>query len=85
MPRSRLHWETAGCTRAWKKWARELGKENRASLTAYLSAAQPIAALSGSQTRDSRRYRTTGLTADELAVCTAMGITIEAFKAAKET
>ncbi|NTU00408.1 hypothetical protein HT124_30360, partial [Pseudomonas aeruginosa] len=48
--------------------------------------AQPIAALSGSQTRGQPPVpdEKTGLTADELAVCTAMGITIEAFKAAKE-
>lgn len=72
--------------KSMEKWARELGKENRASLTAYLSAAQPIAALSGSQTRGQPPVpdEKTGLTADELAVCTAMGITIEAFKAAKE-
>ncbi len=72
--------------KSMEPWARELGKSNRASLTAYLSTAKPIAALSGSQTRGEAPVpdEKTGLTADELAVCTAMGITVEAFKAAKE-
>ena len=67
-------------------WARDLGKSNRASLTAYLDTTKPLAALSGSQTggvppvKDSL----TGLTEDELAVCSAMNLTPEAFKAAKE-
>lgn len=72
--------------KSMEQWARDLGKENRASLTAYLSAAEPIAALTSSQTRGvpPEPDKKTGLTADELAVCSAMNITPEAFKAAKE-
>ncbi|MFI8609511.1 phage protease [Pseudomonas sp. NPDC077649] len=67
-------------------WARELGKSNRAALTAYLDKAAPIAALGGSQTRGQPPVEDekTGLTQDELAVCSAMGLTAEQFKAAKE-
>lgn len=66
-------------------WARELGKTNRAALTSYLDAAAPFAALGGSQSGgkpgvpDSK----TGLTAEEQAVCTAMGLSAEQFIAAK--
>ncbi|BBT16233.1 peptidase [Metapseudomonas otitidis] len=67
-------------------WARDLGKSNRASLTAYLGAAKPLDALKGSQTRGVPPVMDdkTGLTEDELAVCSAMNLTPEAFKAAKE-
>src|SRR5690606_6344409 len=34
-----------------EQWARDLGKTNRAALTAYLVAAEPLSALAGSQTR----------------------------------
>lgn len=57
-------------------WARDLGRKDLASLTAYLKDAQPIAALRGTQTggelpggKDEH-----GLTAAELAVCKAAGI-----------
>lgn len=69
-----------------ESWARELGRKDRAALSQYLDAAAPIAALSRSQTegkppvKDSK----TGLTAEELAVCSAMGVTAEQFTAAKE-
>lgn len=69
-----------------ESWARELGRKDRAALSQYLAAAAPIAALSRSQTegkppvKDSK----TGLTAEELAVCSAMGVTAEQFTAAKE-
>jgi phage I-like protein len=36
---------------AQKQWAEDLGKSNLAALTAYLDTAQPIAALSSTQTR----------------------------------
>lgn len=67
-------------------WARDLGKSNRAALTAYLDTAAPIAALTRSQTQGQPPVpdETTGLTTDELAVCSAMGVTPEQFKAAKE-
>ncbi|HBO4355092.1 TPA: phage protease [Pseudomonas aeruginosa] len=66
-------------------WARGLGKENRASLTAYLDQAKPIASLLRSQTEGNEPEpdEKTGLTADELAVCSRMGLTPEQFKAAK--
>lgn len=67
-------------------WARELGKSNRAALTAYLDKAQPLAALLGNQTGGEPPVKDekTGLNQEELAVCSAMGLTAEQFKAAKE-
>lgn len=66
-------------------WARDLGKSNRAALTTYLDTAAPIAALTRSQTggKPPVAAEKTGLTQDELAVCSAMGVTAEQFKAAK--
>lgn len=68
-----------------EEWARDLGKSNRAALTAYLDKAQPIAALTSSQTQGKAPVadEKTGLTQDELAVCSAMGLTADQFKAAK--
>ena len=70
---------------AMEKWARDLGKTDVAALTAYLGAAQPIAALTATQTKG---IPPTGLakgdaqlSADELAVCTAMGLTPDQYKA----
>lgn len=67
-------------------WARDLGKSNRAALTAYLEKAEPLAALLGSQTHGKAPVpdEKTGLTSEELAVCSQMGVTAEQFKAAKE-
>lgn len=67
-------------------WARDLGKKDRAALTAYLGAAEPIAALAGSQTggKDPVPDPKSGLTDAERAVCSAMGLTPDQFKAAKE-
>lgn len=72
--------------KSMETWARDLGKSNRASLTAYLGTAKPIPALLRSQTNGEPPVldEKTGLTPDELAVCSAMNITAEAFKAAKE-
>jgi len=68
-----------------ESWARDLGKKDRASLTAYINAAAPIAALSSTQTGGQAPVvdDASGLNREELAVCSAMGITTEAFKAAK--
>lgn len=68
-----------------EEWARELGKSNRAALTAYLDKAAPIAALASSQTQGKPPVtdEKTGLTQEEQAVCSAMGLTAEQFKAAK--
>ncbi len=71
---------------AQEPWARELGKTNMAALSSYLSTAQPIAALSGTQTQGKPPAgQATGasLTADELAVCSSMGLTPEAYAATK--
>jgi phage I-like protein len=68
-------------------WARDLGKTNSAALTAFLAGAAPIAALVRSQTGGNPPAvdETTGLTADELAVCTAMGLDPKSYAAARET
>lgn len=72
---------------AQKDWATALGKSDIAALSAYLKTAQPIAGLRGSQTRGQAPgggdVDANGLTADELAVCTATGVTPKAFAAAK--
>ncbi len=67
---------------AQKGWAKDLGKTNVAALTSFLATAQPIAALSASQTQGKPPVvnSETGLTDDELAVCTNMGISPEDFK-----
>lgn len=72
---------------AQEAWARDLGKTNTAALSAYLKTAQPIAALTGTQTggkdpsgggKDSH-----GLSKDELAVAAACGMTPEAYAKGK--
>lgn len=72
--------------KSMESWARDLGKSNRAALTAYLAGIAPIAALTGSQTlgKPPVADEKTGLTQDELAVCSAMGLSADQFKAAKE-
>ena len=71
---------------AQEPWARELGKANLASLTSYLAQAQPIAALSSSQTGGNPPGGTkdaNGLSGDELAMCSRMGIDPKDFATAK--
>lgn len=72
---------------ALETWARDLGKKDVAALTAYLTAAKPIAALTSTQTGGKAPSATaTGdqqLSAEELAVCTAMGLTPEAYRKGK--
>ena len=73
---------------AQETWARDLGKTNLAALTAYLKTAQPIAALSSTQTggkppageQDKGAH---GLTKDELAVAAACGLAPEAYAKGK--
>ena len=73
---------------AQETWARDLGKTNLAALTAYLKTAQPIAALSSTQTggkppageQDKGAH---GLTKDELAVAAACGMTPEQYSKGK--
>ncbi|QEA14269.1 phage protease [Comamonas flocculans] len=70
---------------AMETWARELGKTDVAALTAYLQTAQPVAALAGTQTGGLPPGGTAKgdaqLSSAELAVCTAMGLTPEQYKA----
>lgn len=70
---------------AMEAWARDLGKTNMAALTSYLAAAQPIAALQGTQTGGKPPAGPAKgdqqLSASELAVCAAMGMTPEQYKA----
>lgn len=68
-----------------EKWARDLGKSNLAALNAYLETAQPVAALAGTQTQGKQPGSANegGLNEAELAMCTAMGVSPEAFKKTK--
>lgn len=70
---------------AQEKWARDLGRTNLAALQSYLNTAQPIAALNAQQTQSASvsHSATTITDPDDLAVCTAMGITPEQFLQAK--
>lgn len=71
---------------AQRAWAMDLGRHDVAQLSAYLKATPAIAALSGSQTRGQAPAGATdenGLTAAELAVCTATGVSPKDFAAAK--
>ena len=71
---------------AMEDWARKLGGSDIAALKTYLDKAQPIAALTGSQTNGKAPVGTVdenGLTADELAVCTASNLDPKAFAATK--
>lgn len=66
---------------AQEAWARGHGKENLASLRAYLEGAQPIAALTGTQTNGIPPEGTATVQLDEnqLAVCKATGTAPEDF------
>ncbi len=67
---------------AQENWARDLGGKDIAALTAYLDTAQPVVALTRQQT-DGKLPDGDGvsdLTAEQLAVCTAMGVAPEDFK-----
>lgn len=70
---------------ALEPWARDLGKSNMAALTSYLKKQQPIAALTGTQTKGHPPATTAKgdaqLSAQELAVCSAMGLSPEQYKA----
>lgn len=70
---------------AQKQWAQDLGKTNLAALNQYLQTAQPIAALSHTQTGGQAPASEAGpaLTEAERAVCSATGITPEQFVAAR--
>lgn len=69
-----------------EEWARDLGKKDIAALNSFLATAQPIAALTSSQTKGQEPVKDekAGLTKDELAVCSQMGISPEDYLKAKE-
>ncbi|MDO4723450.1 MAG: phage protease [Comamonadaceae bacterium] len=73
---------------AQEAWARDLGKSNLAALSSYLQTAQPIAALSGTQTQGQppagAAPGTGGLSREELAVAAACGLTPEVFASGKQ-
>lgn len=62
-----------------------MGKKNFAALSGLLATAQPIAALTGMQTdgRDPVATNHSGLTEDELAVCSALNVDVDEFKKTK--
>ena len=75
--------------RLYGRWGRGLVSalsSNVAALTSYLDSVTPIAALTSTQTNGKAPVvdNETGLTEDELAVCSATGISAEQFKAQKE-
>lgn len=72
-----------------RAWAKDLGAKDLAALKAYVAATPAIAALSGMQSGakgggGDGGAGHGGLTADELAVCKALGMTAEEFKKGKE-
>lgn len=70
---------------AMETWARDLGKSDLAALKAYVEAAQPIAALTGTQTGGKPRGEQDGrLGAEDLAVCSQLGIDTEAYQKANK-
>lgn len=68
---------------AMEAWARELGKKDLAALKAYVAAAQPIAALNGTQTGGENPADKGGdgqLDAAAIAVCKQLGISADDYK-----
>ena len=63
-------------------WARELGGKDVAALKGYLDTAQPVAALTGTQTggKQPEPGNTAQLSESQLAVCASMGVSPEDFK-----
>jgi phage I-like protein len=69
---------------AQEAWARGLGAKNFEALTSYLDSAPPIAVLTGMQTgglNPAGKPAATALTANQAALCVAMGVTEDAFRA----
>lgn len=79
-------------TPALEGWARELGAKDEAALSAYLTAAAPVAALTGMQTAGlpggqppaSGGSGTAALSAEEAFVADQLGMSHEDFNQAKE-
>lgn len=74
---------------AMEAWARDLGKKDMAALDTFLASAQPIAALTSTQTRgkapQGEANGVAQLSAEQLAVCSAMGLTPDQFRAVAAT
>ncbi len=71
-----------------KDWAENLAKSDIAALTAYIGNSEPIAALSGQQTSGKKPDGVDDdktLTEDEIAVCSAMGISQENYLKTRKT
>lgn len=73
---------------AQREWAETLGKTNLAALKSFIATAPKIAPADGQRQTSGDPTQgdkgAAGLTATELAVCKAMGLTPEAFAKAKE-
>jgi phage I-like protein len=67
---------------AQEAWAREYGAKDLAALSSYIGHAPPIALLAGMQTagKDPNGGGSAALTADQVAMCTAMGLSQEDFQ-----
>lgn len=68
---------------AQEGWAKGLGTKNIADLKEYLKTAQPVAALTGTQTKGKEpiiENKDGDLTEAQLAVCTQMGVSPEDYK-----
>lgn len=66
---------------AMEAWARELGKKDVAQLRAFINAAQPIAALKGTQSGGKSPEKKEGdLDEAQLAVCQQLGVSAEDYK-----
>jgi phage I-like protein len=65
---------------AQETWARDLGKSNIAALKQFIDSAQPIAALKGAQTGGKQPgVNASGLSDEEVAVCSQLGLSHEEF------
>lgn len=71
---------------AQESWARDLGKTNLAALSTYIETAQPIVALTGTQSAGrAPEDAAPKLTAEELAACTLLGQNPDEYLAFKST
>ena len=69
---------------AQKEWAVKLGLADLAKLQEFIDNAPPIAGLVSRQSEQAERKEKGELTEEELAICTAMGLSPEDYKQAKE-
>lgn len=72
-------------TPATEPWARDLGKKDFAALTAFLSAAPVVVKPGETQTQGKGEVGgASGLNAEQVAVCSALGLSLDQFKAANK-